>query len=282
VLQDLQGIYTRLQQVALADGDAAQATEADRSAIEIAKKLNLADSQDVSVRLGLAIDYGNLADAVSREGNYGEVFSAADNAIKIMTELITLNPRNTEFRGVLASTYTSAGDVYRRSGDNSGALQHYRVAIVCTFADPIRRSQQCRLSPAPRCHVQQDRAMMAREGNVKGAIEMYNKALELAKSELTSSHPNEEALYSTPDSHAGLGDLKAIRAADTRQGRLKQIEHWNHARLWYERSLKIWTQIKEPGLISPGGFDCIPQSVVTRQLARCNQALQRLGAAARV
>jgi hypothetical protein len=44
VLQDLQGIYTRLQQVALADGDAAQATEADRSAIEIAKKLNLADS----------------------------------------------------------------------------------------------------------------------------------------------------------------------------------------------------------------------------------------------
>jgi hypothetical protein len=35
---------------------------------------------------------------------------------------------------------------------------------------------------------------MARKGNVKGAIEMYNKALELAKSELTSSHPNEEAL----------------------------------------------------------------------------------------
>ena len=35
------------------------------------------------MRLGLAIDYGNLADAVSREGNYGEAFSAADNAIKI-------------------------------------------------------------------------------------------------------------------------------------------------------------------------------------------------------
>jgi hypothetical protein len=40
-----------------------------------------------------------------------------------------------------------------------------------------------------------------------------------------------------------------------------------------ERSLKIWAQIKEPGFISPDGFDAVPPSVVAQRLAKYKAAL---------
>jgi hypothetical protein len=40
-----------------------------------------------------------------------------------------------------------------------------------------------------------------------------------------------------------------------------------------ERSLKTWAQVKEPGVLSPDGFDCVAPSVVAQRLVNYKAAL---------
>jgi hypothetical protein len=82
---------------------------------------------------------------------------------------------------------------------------------------------------------------------LKSASEMYYTALELAKPEATSLHPNERARYSTADSCAGLAEIEATLAGTRGLSRGKRIEHWTQATSSDERSLQIWAQVKEPG-----------------------------------
>jgi hypothetical protein len=101
---------------------------------------------------------------------------------------------------------------------------------------------------------------------------LYYKALELAKPEATSLHPNEQVRYSTADC-AGLAEIEATRAGTRGLSRGKRIEHWTQATSSDERSLQIWAQVKEPGVLSPDGFDCVPSSVVAQRLAKYKAVL---------
>jgi len=80
------------------------------------------------------------------------------------------------------------------------------------------------------------------------------------------------------DSYSGLGDVEAGLGTASRLGRKNQIEHWQQAVSWYGRSLQAWGRVKEPGAVSPDGFDCVPPAVVSRRLLQSNAALSRLQA----
>ena len=275
-LEDLHGVYTRLQQSKLIAGDAAGALAINRKALEISKKLTLADPRDAQARLALAQDYGNLADSLSKSGNNHEAIQACSEGLAILTQLVTLDPQNTEFRGMQAAVYTSAGDAYARSGNGSRALQDYREALSILSrvlsADTANVDGRLRLAGVSN----KVASMSTRLRNFVTASVMFQKALELAQPQAAASHPSEQALYSTADSYAGLGETEIVLASDTTQALQDQIAHWDQARSWFQCSMTTWGKIKEPGLVSPDGFDCIPPSIVARQLARCKEALTRL------
>ena len=277
-LEDVHGIYTRLQQVKLIEGDATAALAINRKALEIASKLALADPRDTQARLALAEDYGNLADSLSKSGNNAEAIKSTAQGLTILKQLVALNPQSTEFRGMQAAVYTSAGDAYARSGDGLRALQSYREALSILSRvqseDPANVDGRLRVAGVSN----KVAAMSVRLHDLPAATAMYQKALELVRPEATASHPNEQALYSTADSYAGLGEMEINLASDTTQTVRKQITHWDQARSWFQRSMSTWKQIAEPGMISPDGFDSIPPRAVTRQLGRCKEALARLGA----
>lgn len=271
-LEDLHAIYTRLQQIEEIDGNAPEALAINLKALEIAKKLSLADPRDTQARLALAQDYGNLADALTKTGKNDDALKATSQGLAILSQLVQLDPKNTEFRGMQAAVSTSAGDAYARSGDSSRALQEYRQALSILSQvqseDPANVDGRLRLAGFSN----KVASMLAHLHDLPAATAMYQRALELAKPEATASHPNAQALYSTSDSYAGLGEVQLILATDNTQTRQNQIEHWDQARAWYEQSMNIWSHIKEPGSVSPDGFDCVPPSVVARQLARCDRA----------
>src|SRR6202043_257895 len=130
---------------------------------------------------------------------------------------------NTEFRGLQAGTYDAAGDVFRRSEDVGRSLHYYREALNLTVRiqseGPTNVDGRLRLA-AIRNSVAD---MLTRSRDLKSAREMYDEALALAKPEATSSHPNEQALYSTADSYTGLASTEAALAAETSLARQKRI-----------------------------------------------------------
>jgi len=101
--------------------------------------------------------------------------------------------------------------------------------------------------------------MLARLYDLTGATAMYHKALALALPQATASHPNEQALYSSADSYAELGEAEAILATVSGQSLRNQIAHGDQAYSWYESRMGVWNEIKEPGSLSPDGFDPIPR-----------------------
>jgi serine/threonine protein kinase len=272
-LEDLDETYNRLQQLETARGEFGQAVDTNRRALEVSKKLSLADPHSSKAQLDLATDYANFADSTSRVGQKEEAVSAVNRAMKIMSDLVKLNPKDTEFRGVQAAVYVTAGDVFRRFKDLSPSLRYYREALSLTSQvqseDPNNVDGRLRLAAISNWVGE----LLTQLRELKSAREMYSKALELAIPEATSSHPNEQARYSTADSYTGLGEIEAALAGTPGLSRDKRIELWTQATASDERSLQIWAQIKEPGNLSPDGFDCVPSAVVAQRLAKYKAAL---------
>jgi tetratricopeptide (TPR) repeat protein len=241
--------------------------------LEVSKKLSVADPHSGKAQLELATDYANFADSTSRVRQKEEAVSAVNQAMKIMSDLVKLNPKDTEFRGVQAAVYVTAGDVFRRFKDLSPSLHYYREGLSLTSQvqseDPNNVDGRLRLAAISNWV----RELLTQLRELKSAREMYSKALVLAIPEATSSYPNEQARYSTADSYTGLGEIEAALAGTLSLSRDKRIKLWTQATASDERSLQIWAQIKEPGNLSPDGFDCVPSSVVAQRLAKYKAAL---------
>jgi hypothetical protein len=56
----------------------------------------------------------------------------------------------------------------------------------------------------------------------------------------------------------------------------KQKKLWGEARQWFQKSSDNWRQIKNPGVMSPGGFNTVGADFVKQSLADCDAALKRL------
>jgi len=87
-----------------------------------------------------------------------------------------------------------------------------------------------------------------------------------------------QTLYTLADAYSGLGDVGASRAADQRTAHEARLQRWQQSISWYQRSAEIWQRVKEPGLISPDAFDCVPPTVVARRLSQAEGSLRKLSA----
>jgi serine/threonine protein kinase/tetratricopeptide (TPR) repeat protein len=279
-LEYLDETYQRVEMVETTNGDFRQAVASCYRALEISKKLIAADPRSSKARLILASDYSNLADATSRIDAKEESVSAINKAVSLINEVVKLDPKNTEFLGTKAAVYVEAGDVFRRRGDVSKSSFYYQEAL--SLAAKIASDDPNNVDARLRVAAIRNRLgeMLIRQRDFKVASEMFNHALELAKPETTSAHPNQQALYSTADSYADLAEIDAASAADARSTAKERTAHWMRAVALAEQSLKTWSQIKEPGVESPDGFDCVRPSVVAQRLASYKAALAALSRAA--
>jgi eukaryotic-like serine/threonine-protein kinase len=272
-IADMHGIYTRLQQVKQMAGDGAGALAINRASLEITKALNIADPKDANNRLALGQDYGNLADSLRRTGKLREARLAVRDGLAILATLVAASPKNTEFRGMQAAVYVSGGDAYAAAQDYGAALKNYREAlsILSQVESADSANVDVRLRIAGVCN--SIARMQVRLGDFEAATVTYRRALDLAKNEATAAQPNEQALYSTADSYAGLGELEMSLAIDSKRTERERMEHWQKAESALEHSMRVWSQIKEPALTSPDGLDAIPVETVARNLERCKEAV---------
>jgi tetratricopeptide (TPR) repeat protein len=276
----LHSLYTRLSVVQLWDGNAQQALTTIRSALALSKKMSNLDPQNVGSQLDMAEDYANLADALSRSKDEAEALSSIGESTRIVAHLVTVSPKNTEYLGMQAAVDITAGDVSRRFGNYKRALPYYRDGLSIfsqiQSVDPANVDGRLRVAGAANWTGE----MLVKQGALNDAVKMFDRALGLTGSEVNSTHHSEEGLYAAADSYAGLAEVEAFAATNHRQQKSIEIDHWRQARLLCERSLEIWNKIKEPGTISPDGFECIPRVAVERLLAQCSRHLRTSSATA--
>jgi tetratricopeptide (TPR) repeat protein len=116
---------------------------------------------------------------------------------------------------------------------------------------------------------------LVRLQDFKGATEAYNEALKISEPAANSGNSGEDALYTTANAYAGMGEIEAGLASRTQNPDQERVR-WRQAASWYERSLKMWARVKEPGVVSPEGFEPVPLPVVNGRFAECQGRIARL------
>ena len=272
LLLDLHDSYYRLIAVQMADGDAEKSAASARATVEIASKLSAADPANSQAFLLLAADYSYLADDTSRLGNKLKAYEILAKAMAIDGDLLRRYPGTPEFRHMHVSRLQVSGDIFRRHGDYRQALHSYEQALDLLAAmekeDPANGGTRMRKANA--CNGAA--FSLTGLGDLATASRRFHEALDLTSTGMKSESSGEDALYAAADSYAGLAeieDLLAQRSATT-SGR---SSHWQQAVAWSNLAIERWRQIKEPGLVSPNGFDCVPLSVVSARRSRYASAV---------
>jgi non-specific serine/threonine protein kinase/serine/threonine-protein kinase len=269
------GLYTRLEFMNVWSADIPQAIVTGRRALQFALKSNRGDPGSASGRLYVAETYANLADALSQSRNPADAIASVIRAIEIIRQLVSTNPKDTEYLGNEAAVYITAGDVYSRNGDTRRALSYYQDAAALfskiQSGDPQNTDNYLSWTASYNKVGQ----MQAQLGDLEGALAKYEQAIAHVQGDIDSDHPSEESLYTAADAYASLAETESILARRSRRPSSVLRTYWSKACGWDELSLKMWHRIKEPGALSPHGFYCIPVSAVSRHLAECKSELAR-------
>jgi hypothetical protein len=110
-------------------------------------------------------------------------------------------------------------------------------------------------------------AGLYKSGDLAGATREYREAVKLV--EVTNrASTTEEGLYASADAFTGLGYIEsrlAQQESDLNMGR----EHRQKACGYYQASLKVWSQVREPGVLNPDGFESVSPGVVSSRANKC-------------
>jgi len=260
-------VYERLVLVHLAKTRVPVARKAARSALDISMQLSAADPRDIQAGVVVAEDEALVANVESRMGENQRATSRISKAMALVRRMAELSPQDIETQGSEAGIYTTAGDIARRVGDFARAWKFYQTATAILskiFSDnPANAGASERLAAT----YNSIGNTQLRRHNFAAARIAFRQALALAEPIASSDHSNAQAFYTTADAYAGLGEVESSSASNPRQTRISQRKHWDQALSSYRRSLQFSARIKEPGFVSPDGFDCVSRESVTRRLA---------------
>jgi tetratricopeptide (TPR) repeat protein len=271
-LDAVHSIDTRLYFAQRAIGNEQGGLEMARRALEIAKKLSAADANDVRAHVSLTIDYANLAAVCLSMHQMRTALDASNTAVRSIDNLVRLNPSDGELPGIRAAVYTTEGDVLSGSSSKDKWLEYFRTAIgiyrQIKSSDPDNVEDQLQLSGE---YNDFGKALL-QNGAFDRALEAFQDSLASSAALIHSVHPSVNSLYTVAESYTGLGDVEAAMASSASQESVR-LAALKRAQGWYAQSLKLWSQVKDPGFLTPSGDDCIPPSAVRQRLARVNSKL---------
>jgi eukaryotic-like serine/threonine-protein kinase len=268
---------SRVGEIQVADGELHGAIDNYVKVLNIYRTVVKADPREVSAHIGLGMSYANFGQVESMMGLQAEGISALKTAETIAHESASMSP-TAETRSELAIILVLGGEALARSGSSAAALHDYRQAL--TIYERLNRDDPGNLDSQLGFAATDNLvgAILLQLGKRDAAIAAFQTALKIGQPLAIPEHSNAQAFYVVGDAYSGLGNAMFMAASNPKQSHQSQVGSWQDAQAFYQQSLKIWSLVKEPGMISPEGYDCFPPANVSRQLERCRQALKRLDA----
>ena len=269
---DLGEAYLSLGAIQLARDETVTGEVSFQKALEILKTLAQADPQNVHVRTSLLLAFINLGDAQAVLGKSREATSDFEQAQMIGDHLAVANP-TAEVRTYQAVRLVTQGEAEARIGQSGAALRDYRAALdlykKLSADDPANTDSRLGLAAT----YDKVGESLVQQGEADQAGEAFGTALRLTTT-ARQDHANAQVLYIVADSNAGLGDAMRLRASNKSEPPTSRRKHWLDAESFYKESLRAWSEVAEPGLVSFDGFRSTPPSIVNRRIDICKHALR--------
>jgi non-specific serine/threonine protein kinase/serine/threonine-protein kinase len=272
--RDMHVIYTRIGNAYLMEGKSTEAIENYRAALEILKQKGT-DTRDALARLDFATTEAMLGQAMAQAGDRGSGLAQLSRAINILEREAALDPMHVEINRALGLLYVWRGQILARAGKLDGALADYRktASIFSKLVASDSQDTDTAINLAAANTKIAD--TLVAMGDLIGALDTYRRAIAVAEVHAHSVPPNVQAQYTVADAYSGIGNAYLIQATKSRTpgNRAKQ---WTEARDWFQKSFAEWKQLRNPGVMSPGGFDTAGPSFVSQKIAECDANLKEM------
>ena len=274
ITRDTHLIYTRIGNAQLMDGNTKGAIENYQIALTMLQEAGV-DPNDALSRLDAATTEALLGQARAQAGDRRAGLALLTRAIVEIEKEAALDPKHVEIRRALGLLYVWRGQIVVQSRNFDGALADYhRTAAIfanITSSDPNDADTRLNLG-ATQAKIADT---LVSKGDLALAMETYRKVLPVVETFAHSVPPNLQAQYTLADTYSGLGTVFQKQAVQSRLSSTRQRENLNEARSWFQKSFEEWRQIRNPGVLSPGGFDVHGPSFVAQKLADCDATLKQ-------
>ena len=265
----------RFAGVLLAAGDPRDALQNYIEEVQISETSLKSDPTNAVVQADIGFALSKMGDAQGVAANSKQGLEQGLATLQRASEMLQLqikrNPDYSEPQWSLVWNSIWTGDALARLGRSGAALDSYRAAL---------RSWERSQNPFLQAHLA---GMHVRMANVFASMGKHAEAVREARraqeivEPVLAKHPFMlDARYALADAYFLSGELSQIAARNSGLPPSKQLQYWNEARTWYQRSLEMWQTIHNPGVRSPVGFACGNPRRVSRQIAQCDAALARL------
>jgi non-specific serine/threonine protein kinase/serine/threonine-protein kinase len=238
--------------VQLMDGNLSGARESFHQARLLLEPMAQSDPQNSMLQLDMAgVEYeeGRL---LAITGRQRQAVTLLERSREIFERLHAQDRDLDETPHDLAAIYIWLAEAETGTGDLRRALESYQKA-----ADVLQASAGKTMHDDSRCELITALAKIGNTlvimGDLEQASSSLHKALDFMQLSAAIEKNDVPALYAFADVYAGLGDVAAAKAQQSRNAALRSNLR-NEARSWYQASLRTWKQIPKRSSLSPIGF----------------------------
>ncbi|MGH9850033.1 MAG: protein kinase domain-containing protein [Blastocatellia bacterium] len=255
-------------------GDLAGALESYRQALAIDEALAAQNPAYAPTLSHLAASHMNLADILALNGDPSGAVRRFQQALALRESIAAQDPTNVLIRLNLADTHSDLADILRRNGKVAEALEHYRqsLALAKTVAakDPLETKARNAMSE----YHYRIGECLAKLDDADGALNHYQQSVALRESLAAANPASVDTRLSPTFAYTKLSELYATLASQEAAQREQRLEHWRAARAWRQKSLAIFLDLRERGLL-PGKHATKPDETA-REIARCEEEITKL------
>jgi serine/threonine protein kinase/tetratricopeptide (TPR) repeat protein len=276
--EGLAGTYYFVGSVLNETGDLKGALESYRRAAAILKAIAPGDRRHaLLVRTHLAGDYGGMAQAMLLTGDIEGALQVEGEAVRILDEVSRADPTNATLREYLGEALNLLGTVLDKHGDQISALDSHRRAHAIfkelVSADPTNFLAKANFGFSDESVGE----ILVARGDTAGGLRATREGLAAFEAMAAAGADNRYVRSGLAQCYFGLGLAYAALAAEARISPAERTERWQEARSWAQRSLNIWVEKRDRRAMESLERE-MPERVA-RQIAECDTALARLGAA---
>jgi serine/threonine protein kinase/tetratricopeptide (TPR) repeat protein len=271
--RNLSVTYVNTGRALYLSGDLAGALEINRKALALRAVLVAEDPTNADYRRLLAISYQNDGDFREEFGDTRGALESFRKKIALDSASLAADPANAQSHGDFGYSSQRLGDLLTALGDHTQALSHFRQALDAFEALAASNPQNLSLRYSIIIALAGIAKTQGTLGNRSAAVDASRKSIALLAD--TVDDPNNAGLRSSrAAAYIYLADAYAALASSRVRPSGEAGEHWRAARDMYQRSLDIWQDMRDRGVLNRK--DALRfEAVAHREMARCDAVLRK-------
>ncbi|HJZ79406.1 MAG TPA: serine/threonine-protein kinase [Pyrinomonadaceae bacterium] len=230
-------------------GDRAGALREYQESLALWQALQVANPSEATTRRYLGLVHERIGTMQQHEGRPAEAVASYQESLVIRESYAADYPTNTDARRDLAVGYEKIAGVLATAGDASRALENSRKSLsifaALSAADPSNANASRSLS------ISYENAgdVQLRTGDASGALDNYQKSLVIRERLSSTATANMQLRRDLARGYGKIGGANAALAATAGTPPSQQIDRARQAVVWYEKSLSLWLDLRNRGLL---------------------------------